>query len=177
MGDKGGIILTAIIVLTGLALVAGGSALYYFSSNTESSDGSSGSPDKYSLFRQSIQETSDEEAILMFDESFVEYILHNIGASKLHNPPLSSNTPKIEFDFEGELYSAEIVDGKIKVSKDKLENPDIRISTNKAEVVKMIKDSTYVETSFTNGNSNIELIASKTTLFSKGYLEMYEKFS
>ncbi len=40
---------------------------------------------------------SVEQAIVEFDESFVYYLLFNIKAYNLHNPPLSSAEPRIEF--------------------------------------------------------------------------------
>jgi len=37
----------------------------------------------------------------------------------------------------------------------------------------MINDKNYIEQSFKDGTSQIELVATKTTLFSKGYLSLY----
>lgn len=41
----------------------------------------------------------------------------------------------------------------------------------------MIRDKNYVEESFRNGKSSIELVAGKTELFEKGYLALYTKIT
>ena len=124
-----------------------------------------------------ISNLTQEEAIMQFNESFVSYLLYSIKAYNLHNPPLSSDTPKIKFLIGDDSYNAEIIDGLIKTQKIGINNEDIQIITTKSEAVKMLRDRDYVEQSFKLGNSRIELIAGKTTLFSKGYLNLYTKLT
>ena len=115
---------------------------------------------------------NDEEAIEQFDETFVRYLLYSIGAHKLHNPPFSSDTPKVEI-YVGELvFNAEIDSGKILVNG-KLESKDMIIRTTKIEAIKMIRDRDYIEESFKEGRSTIEPVASKARLFAKGYAKVY----
>lgn len=114
-----------------------------------------------------------EEAIAKFDSSFVKYVLYTIKAYNLHNPPLSDDYPKIEFKVDQDIYSAVIQNSVIKVSENSVVNPDIRIRTTKEEAVRMVKDQNYVQQSFLEGKSEIDLLASKTTLFAKGYLGLY----
>ena len=116
---------------------------------------------------------TDQQAIEQFDESFVEFLLVSIGAQSLHNPPLSSNTPKIEIQLEDTTFSAEVKERLITVSQNSIEDKDIIIRTTKAEAVKMLRDEEYIKQSFLEGSSTVELIASKTTLFTKGYLKIY----
>ena len=118
-----------------------------------------------------------EEAVMQFDESFVFYILYSIKAYNLHNPPLSSNTPKIEFLIDDESFNAEIVDGAINVKKGIIADEDIIIRTTKEEGVKMTQSKDYVQESFSSGKSGIELVAGKVNLFSKGYLNMYTELT
>ena len=51
---------------------------------------------------------NDKQATAQFNESFVFYILYNIKAYNLHNPPISSDTPKVEFSIDNDIYNAEI---------------------------------------------------------------------
>jgi len=118
-----------------------------------------------------------DEIKQQFDSTFIYYLLASIKAYNLHNPPLSSNQPKIEIVIGNDAYSAVIDSGKILVDKRKIDNPDIRITTSLDEAAKMVKYSNYVKTSFEEGKSSIELITGKTELFSKGYLNLYTELT
>lgn len=118
-----------------------------------------------------------QEAIQKFDESFVFYLLYSIKAYNLHNPPLSRDTPKIEIIVGNDAYNAAVSKGIISVNKGAINNEDIVIRTTKEEAVKMVKDKNYVTQSFDEGKSTIELIAGKTKLFAKGYLNMYTELT
>ena len=118
-----------------------------------------------------------EEAKLKFDESFVYFLLVAIKAYELHNPPLSSDSPKIEIVVGDKPFSAIIDKGQILVATRNIDNPDIRINTPLDEAVLMVQNPNYVPNSFADGKSGIELLASKTTLFSKGYLGLYTELT
>ncbi|MDP3881694.1 MAG: hypothetical protein Q8Q31_02345 [Nanoarchaeota archaeon] len=117
---------------------------------------------------------SDEDAIQQFNETFVYYLLYKIKAYNLHNPPASSDTPKIEFSIEGDNYNAEVIKGRIDVRKGEIPNEDILIWTSKKEAIQMLKDSSSIVDSFSAGDSNVEPRSKETTLFLKGYLKLYE---
>jgi len=116
---------------------------------------------------------SDEQALLNFDESFVFYLLYNMKAYNLHNPPLSSDYPKMEVDVGGEIFSANVKKGLISVRSAQILNRDVVIRTTKEEVIGMIRNKNYIQESFNDGSSSFELVASKTALFAKGYLNFY----
>ncbi len=116
-----------------------------------------------------------EEAVAQFNESFVYYLLYNIGANKLHKSPFGSEDPRLEIVVSDDTYSAIVTDGNIKVSKSEIEDEDIILKTTKEEAVKMMKDRKYIEESFKSGNSGIELVANKAILFAKGYLGLYDE--
>lgn len=120
-----------------------------------------------------VKNITDAEAKQKFDESFVRYLLYSIKANELHNPPLSSETPKINIFVDELTFSAEILENSITVTKSKFPASDINIRTTKDEAIKMLRQKDYVASSFNSGASQIELIASKTKLFSKGYLQLY----
>jgi|SRR3989344_1589507 len=123
------------------------------------------------------QGLTTEEAIASFNESFVFYVLYSIKAYELHNPPLSNNDPEIEFRVDDDVYNAIIQNGIIKVAKRAIENPDAIIITTKMEGVKMVQNKDYIQESFASGKSGIDLKASKTTLFGKGYLNLYTELT
>lgn len=114
-----------------------------------------------------------EEAMTQFNETFIYYILYQIGAYNLHNPPLSDSKPKIEIIVDDMTFNSIIDEGVIFVSKGEIEDEDIVINTNREEAVKMLKAKEYISVSFEEGRSWIDLKASKTILFSKGYLGLY----
>ncbi len=120
---------------------------------------------------------SDEQALAAFDESFVFYLLYSIEAYNLHNPPLSSDRPKIEVNVDDEIYNAVINKGMINVTKGEILGEDIMIKTSKAEAIIMLRDKNYIAESFESGESEIVLVADKTTLFAKGYLNMYTELT
>ncbi|MFH1290532.1 MAG: hypothetical protein ABIH92_03930 [Nanoarchaeota archaeon] len=120
---------------------------------------------------------TDEQAIQQFDETFVRYLLYSIGADQLHNPPFSSDIPKIEIEVSDDVFSAEIKKRSISVSPVSTSEKDIIIKTTKLETVKMLRNNNYVSESFAQGKSTIELITSKTKLFTKGYLKIYNRLT
>jgi hypothetical protein len=116
---------------------------------------------------------SFEEAVAQFDENFVYYLLVSIGAGELHTPIFSSDTPKILFYIDDEVYNAEVEDGRILVERGEIEEEDIIIRTSKEEGVKMVMNSNYVSESFASGGSSFELVADNLELAGKGYLGIY----
>lgn len=118
---------------------------------------------------------SVEQAVQDFDESYIFYLLYSLKAYNLHNPPLSSSKPVIEIQLEDEVFNAEVQNGLIKVYSGSIENEDIVIETTREELVWILKDKVYLQESFSSGKSEMRLLADKTTLFSKGYLTLYEE--
>jgi hypothetical protein len=146
-----------------------GAFIFFFSASDETSE--------HITMQNPVANLTDEEAVVQFDESFVLYLLYSIGADELHNPPLSSDTPKIEVCVNDEIFSAEIKKGSVSVSRDTFADKDIIIQTTKQEAVKMLRDKNYVAVSFTEGLSTIELVESKIRLAAKGYLGIYEELT
>ncbi len=124
-----------------------------------------------------VEGLSNEQAVLQFDESFVYYFLVNIEAYNLHNPPLSSNKPKVVMFVGDEVYNAVVTRGVIEVSRGDLSEKDMIFRTTTLEAVKMIRDDGYIAESFQSGRSGIELVEEKATLFAKGYLKIYTKLT
>lgn len=124
-----------------------------------------------------VNNLTDEQAIVAFDESFVFYLLYEIKAYNLHNPPLSSSNPVMEIEVGEQVFNAVVKKGVIEVGRGSVANNDVIIRTTAEEAVKMLRDRGYVTRSFNDGLSTIDLLASKTTLFAKGYLNLYNELT
>ncbi len=174
MSNRGGWILWASIGLIVLLVI--GIFLYF---SLYHKDYSSKYSDKLSSGQivNPVSGLSMEQAVQQFNESFVYYLLYSINAYNLHNPPLSSDTPKIEIYVDSDVYNAEISNGEIYVAKGEISTEDIIIKTTKEEAVNMLQDKKYISQSFSSGNSQIQLVASKVTLFGKGYLSLYNQLT
>jgi len=120
---------------------------------------------------------NEEQATQQFNESFVNYLLYNIGAGGLHNPPLSGDQPLMWVIVGEDSYNAVVDSGNIVVQKGDPRNADVVIKTTKKEAIKMIKDKSYIKESFAAGLSSIDLLAAKATLFAKGYFNIYNKIN
>ena len=118
-----------------------------------------------------------EDAIHGFNVQYLNYLLISLDAGKLHSPPFSSDTPKIEFFVEDEIYSVEIIDGRISINEGGINDNDLAIRTTREEIIKMMLDKGYVLKSFDEGLSNVELIANSIELISKGYLRLYQNLN
>lgn len=124
-----------------------------------------------------VSNLSLEQAKASFNEEFIFYLLYSIKAYDLHNPPLSDDNPRIKIYVDELVFNAEIQDGVIKIGNDTLTDEDIAIKTTREEAVLMIRDKNYIKESFSSGKSQIDLIASKSKLFAKGYLSLYTELT
>jgi len=114
---------------------------------------------------------------LVLELNHISYVLNELGFYQLHNPPLSNNKPKINLKINDDWYNSYISSGKITTQKGKIENPDLIIYTSSQEILnsiisKNIKE--YIKNSVSSGKTNLELKADYSTLFSKGYLSIYQ---
>jgi hypothetical protein len=120
---------------------------------------------------------SIEEAVEVFDEEFVFYLMASVGAQNLHNPPLSRNKPKIEVDVGDESYSVVVEKGNFAITRGEMEDEDLYLQTTKEEAIKMMGDKKEIQESFGGGRSSVELKAGKSELFAKGYLNLYTELT
>lgn len=120
-----------------------------------------------------------EEAVIEFNEDYINYILVALGVGYLHKSPLFEN-PLVEFDLGGDIWNSEIIEGMPDSKRGGTDNEDLKISINKEEAVEAILSDNieeFMKESVKNGNTKIEMIAGKPELFSKGYLEMYKQLT
>jgi hypothetical protein len=100
-----------------------------------------------------------------------------LGLKDLHNPPFSSDTPKIQVYLSDTPYSIEVISGKVSAKQSSIQNPDLIIRTNIEEIAKMAADKNYIKQSFNSGNSGIEIVAGEMTLLLKGYTKIYSSIA
>ena len=115
------------------------------------------------------------QGILEFNEDYINYILVALGVGYLHKSPLFEN-PLIEFVLGDEVWSSEVIKGFPNSEKKEIDNEDLRISISKEETVRALLSpdiEQFMKDSVASGDTQIEMIAGKAELFSKGYLEMY----
>lgn len=122
-----------------------------------------------------INKSSDE-----VNENVVGYMLNSLGVSSLHNPPLSSDNPKINIAIDGQQFSAQIISGKLSVARGFIQNEDIEIDMTKDVALKIFRSenpSQETKAAFTSGNAKLLVFTSKSNLFLKGYLDIYNKIA
>ncbi len=106
---------------------------------------------------------------------FITYLLNEIGAWKLHKNPLTLKNPVINIKIGNKTFYSVITD-KITTGKGLSNSADIEFIVNKKDIVDAIMSKNpeiIFKKSLTDGRSKINPIASKTVLFAKGYLDLY----
>ena len=117
---------------------------------------------------------------LVIGEEHLLYVLSELGAYNLHNPPASGDTPKIEVLVDSDKFNAEVQGGKLSVQKGESSSPDIRISTTRSEVISAISSGNvkeYMKSSVNSKKTNVELVEGYSRLFFKGYLTLYQEMT
>ena len=127
-----------------------------------------GQANKQQIFDQAIQE---------FDKDYINYILLALGVNKLKKSLIGYGNPKVEFKIDEEIWSSEIIDQALNTQKSSIDDPDVRFHMPKSEIVESLLSSDinqFVIQSVSSGNTQLELLAGKPELLSKGYLGMYK---
>ena len=106
---------------------------------------------------------------------FISYLLNELSVWRLHKSPLNIEKPIINFKVGGKNFYSEI-GNEIKTYTGLSEKADLQFNTNKADIINAITSNNpqaVLEQSLTNGQTQLEIFASETELFSKGYLKFY----
>lgn len=117
---------------------------------------------------------TDSQALAGFNSKYIFFLLYYTKAYQLHTRPLSTDTPRLLIVVDGVTYRAEVVRGIITVSKGTYSDPDITLYSTREEVIRLLRTPSEIRTSFASGISKVETHASRATLFSKGYLRLYD---
>ena len=119
------------------------------------------------------------EGVMNFNADYINYIMAALGVGKLHKSIAGFGNPVIEMNLDGERWNAELDKG-LKTELGFAEDPDLRISMTKEEAVKALLSpdvKIFMKDSVVSGNTQIEMIAGKVELGSKGYLSMYSELT
>ncbi len=125
------------------------------------------------------QETIIQEGIKEFNEDYINYILLSLGVGGLHSF-FGYGNPIVEMNLDNEIWSSEIIGGGLRTMKTGNNNKDLIIAISKEEAVKALLSpdiAQFIKDSVINGRTQLEMIAGKPELLSKGYLDMYKKLS
>ena len=117
-----------------------------------------------------------EEAVLEFNENYINYILVALGINNLHKSVTFEN-PKIEIALGEDIWSSEIIKGIPNTINSPIDEEDIRITLTKEEAVMALLTQDIEQSmkeSVSSGRTNIEMVAGKVELFNKGYLGLYK---
>ena len=120
-----------------------------------------------------------QQGIENFNEDYIINLLVSLGTNHLHKSYTGQGSAKLELDIDNEIWSAEIDNG-LKVQRASLDDPDLRITMSKQVAVEALLSSNIQEqlkSETKNGQINIEQIAGKVELASKGYLSMYKELT
>ncbi|MEN9625684.1 MAG: hypothetical protein RL557_12 [archaeon] len=121
-----------------------------------------------------------QEATAEFNEVYINYILIALGVKNLHASSFGYGNPKIELRIDDEIWSSEIVDGRLHTKKQATDDEDAIIYMSKKEAVHALLSSNltdFMTDSVKSGRTRIEMIADNTELFTKGYLKMYQELA
>jgi hypothetical protein len=188
---KSGILILIIIILIIVIIALVGLVMFYktnkHSNNVyiySSSSSRSQNPINGIVLLNTVNGTANHSAILEkgiidFNESYINYLLSAFGTSLLHKSTFGYGNPKIELDFENEAWNSEFGDVLI-TKKGNCDKPDLKIKMSKEEAVLALLSSDikqYMKDDVTNGKIQIEMVAGKFELYSKGYLDMYKSLT
>jgi len=112
-----------------------------------------------------------------FNKDFIDCLLIEFGVNGLHNSILGE-PPIIGLKIDDEFWASEIINGAPNTEKQKVENPDILISISKKDLIGILLSENLnnsIEQSIKDNQIQFEMVATKFELFSKGYLEMYNR--
>lgn len=121
-----------------------------------------------------------DSGIQNFNPEYIGYILWALGVTNLHKSSMGFGNPKFELSIDNDVWSSELVDGGLDVKKSGVDDEDIKIAMSKEEAVKALVSSDikqYMKSSVASGKTQLELVAGKIELFSKGYLELYKELT
>ena len=126
------------------------------------------------------QEEVIKEAVLEFNEKYINYLIAAFGIDKLSKSPIGYGNPVLELNLDGEIWSSEIIKGAPNTIKAGNDNKDLIIILSKEEAVRALLSQDikqFLKDSVNNGDTKLEIVAGKVELASKGYLSMYKELA
>jgi len=117
-----------------------------------------------------------KQAVLEFDEDYINYILVGLGVGNLHKSLIYGN-PILEFSIDDESWNSKLIGAELSSKKGTIDVEDLRIIITRREAVEAILAEDiekFMKDSVASGRTGIEMVAGKVELASKGYLAMYK---
>jgi len=121
-----------------------------------------------------------EQGVLEFNEDYLNYIIAALGVNNLHKSYIGYGNPIIEMNIDNQAWNSEVVKGALLTKQGATDLEDLKIIMTKQEAVEALISPNikeFMKTSVKNGNTQIEMIAGKVELGSKGYLAMYKELT
>ncbi len=121
-----------------------------------------------------------KEAVLEFDEDYINYVLIALGVSNLHKSNIGYGNPVIKFVLGDEVWISELEGGNLVTENVESDGEDLMVILSKQEAVEALLASDvegFMKDSVVSGRTEIEMIAGKVELASKGYLSMYKELT
>ena len=114
------------------------------------------------------------------EEKHIQYLVNELGAYKLHNPPLSNQMPVIEILVTpANQYFTVKVEGNIpRTTPGRAEDPDIRISGSRDSVAQMLMSGDIAAEAkklSDEGKINVEILKEMPELIAMGYKALYDE--
>ena len=120
------------------------------------------------------------EGVMNFNVDYINYIMAALGVGKLHKSLIGYGNPVIEMNLNDEVWNSELKDGGLYSLQGDSDDEDLRVIMTKEEAVKALLSpdiGEFMKTSVYNRNTQIEMVAGKVELGSKGYLSMYSELT
>ena len=116
------------------------------------------------------------------EEEHIQYLINELGAYKLHNPPLSDKTPVIEVLVTNpNQYFTVTVEGNVpKTTPGRADDPDIRISGSSDAVVQLLSAGDIAAESkklSDEGKITVEVLKDMPELVAMGYKALYDELT
>lgn len=113
-------------------------------------------------------------------EEHISYVLYELEADKLHNPPASAENPIIRLDVDNTIFMARVINNKITVEEGEGKGEDIRVIATRKAIIDAIKSDDVAKTiknSINTGESKLEIVSDNKELLMKGYLTIYKELT
>ena len=135
------------------------------------------------IFSPSFIERPEIEKPLLVDnisvsENQIYYFMMKIDAYKLHNNPLNNEPPVIAFKINNEESLVSIENNDFRFVNNL--NPDIRIFLSEDTFFEVIQSENFEDIllkKYDQGELEIEIVSSESTLALKGYKSIYDKIA
>lgn len=118
-----------------------------------------------------------ENGTPQINETEITYLIQALGGESLHKPIFTDNYPQIEVSTSQKLFTVYVVDGEIQTYLGKAPDPDLQIRLNRDTLIHIITSNdpkAATKDAISKQLVGITMIADKTELFMKGYLELYD---